>query len=54
MAKKGDDTPYCIGINMDKSLTYNGRSYKYMFLAHLAKVVYDIPDEKGGQKVKTG
>lgn len=52
--KKGDDTPYCIGINMDKPLTYNGKSYRYMFLAHLAKVVYDIPDGKGGQKVKTG
>lgn len=52
--KKKDDTPYSIGITLDKPIVFNNKIITYLFLTHLSKLVYDIPNGKGGQKVKMG
>lgn len=49
-----DDTPYSIGINMDTSVSYAGKNINYIFLTHLSKLVYNIPDGSGGRPVSTG
>jgi len=48
------DTPYSIGINMSTSVNYAGKNISYIFLTHLSKLKYNVPDGSGGRTVKQG
>lgn len=49
-----NDTAYSIGLYMDQPVQWAGKNIEYIFLTHLSRLVYNVPNGSGGQRVVTG
>lgn len=50
----GIDTPYSILVKLNEPYTYNGRTYYYYWMTHLAELYINVPDGGATRPVLAG